>query len=413
MSSGATIVSCSARSDHGNGATGTAPGSRIQEAPLAKRLGIALLGSTGSIGRQTLDVIERHPDRFTVVALAARSQIDLLTEQTARHHPEIVVAAGAPIIAGVQSLPTPAGLVDAATHPEVDIVVAATSGHDAMRATYEAIKAGKIVALSNKETIVCAGELMMAAARRHGAHIRPVDHEHSAIWQCLNGARHEDVRRLIITATGGPFRTTPASALPDVTPAQALAHPTWRMGPKITIDSATLMNKGLEVLEARWLFDLPYDCIDVTVHPEAIIHSMVEFDDASVMAQLGVADMRLAIQYALTYPEHVESPAQRLDFTQLTPLTFAPPDLERFPALRLARQAGAQGQTYPTVLSAADEVLVMAFLDGRLRFTDIPAIVETVLQRHRPEPVTDLDVVFAADRWAREETSRLLQTPTG
>lgn len=374
---------------------------------MTQKLGIALLGSTGSIGRQTLDVIERYPDRFKVVALAARSQVDLLAEQVKRHAPAIVVAS-APEIDGVRALPTPEGLVDAATHPEVDIVVAATSGHDAMRATYEAIRAGKIIALSNKETIVCAGELMMTAARQHGAHIRPVDHEHSAIWQCLDGVRHEDIRRLIITATGGPFRNTPADQLDNVTPAQALAHPTWRMGPKITIDSATLMNKGLEVLEARWLFDVPYDRIDVTVHPQAIIHSLVEFNDASVMAQLGVADMRLAIQYALTYPEHVESPAARLDFTQLGPLTFAPPDLDRFPALRLARQAGEHGQTYPTVLSAADEVLVHAFLDGRIRFTDIPAIVETVMQRHVPEPVTDLDVVFAADRWARDETSRAL-----
>ena len=372
-----------------------------------QKLGIALLGSTGSIGRQTLDVIERYPDRFKVVALAARSQVDLLAEQVKRHAPAIVVAS-VPEIDGVRALPTPEGLVDAATHPEVDIVVAATSGHDAMRATYEAIRAGKIIALSNKETIVCAGELMMTATRQHGAHIRPVDHEHSAIWQCLDGVRHEDIRRLIITATGGPFRNTPAQDLDDVTPAQALAHPTWRMGPKITIDSATLMNKGLEVLEARWLFDMPYDRIDVAVHPQAIIHSLVEFNDASVMAQLGVADMRLAIQYALTYPEHVESPAARLDFTQLGPLTFAPPDLDRFPALRLARQAGEHGQTYPTVLSAADEVLVHAFLDGRIRFTDIPAIVETVMQRHVPEPVTDLDVVFAADRWARDETSRAL-----
>ena len=372
-----------------------------------QKLGIALLGSTGSIGRQTLDVIERYPDRFRVVALAARSQVDLLAEQVRRHAPETVVA-GAPEIAGRRALPTPEGLIDAATHPDVDIVVAATSGHDAMRATYEAIKAGKVIALATKETIVCAGELMMTAARHHGAQIRPVDHEHSAIWQCLDGVRHDDIRRLIITATGGPFRTTPASELDSVTPTQALAHQTWHMGPKITIDSATLMNKGLEVLEARWLFDVPYDRIDVTVHPQAVIHSLVEFNDASVMAQLGVADMRLAIQYALTYPEHVESPAARLDFTQLGPLTFTPPDLDRFPALRLARQAGEHGQTYPTVLSAADEVLVHAFLDGRIRFTDIPAIVESVMQRHEPETITDLDVVFAADRWARNETASVL-----
>lgn len=375
---------------------------------MTTKLGIALLGSTGSIGRQTLDVLARHPDRFEVVALAARSQVDVLEQQVRQFRPRVVVAAGAPVVGGLRALPTPAGLIDAATHPEVDIVVAATSGHDAMRATYEAIRAGKTIALSNKETIVCAGELMSRAAREHGAQIRPVDHEHSAIWQCLDGKRHEDVRRLIITATGGPFRGTPADELPNVTPAQALAHPTWKMGPKITIDSATLMNKGLEVLEARWLFDIPYERIDVTVHPQAIVHSLVEFNDASVMAQLGAADMRLAIQYALTYPEHLESPAARLDFASLGPLTFAPPDLVRFPALRLAREAGERGQTYPTVLSAADEVLVTAFLDGRIRFTDIPAIANAVLQRHVPEPVTDLDVVFAADRWARDETRRTL-----
>lgn len=376
---------------------------------MTEKLGIALLGSTGSIGRQTLEVIERHPDRFRMVALAARSQTALLEEQAARFCPDVTVAAGAPVIAGKRALPTPAGLVDAVMHPDVDIVVAATSGHEAMRATYAAIKAGKIIALSNKETIVCAGELMMTAARRHGAEIRPVDHEHSAIWQCLNGARHQDVSRLIITATGGPFRTTPAADLPTVTPKQALAHPTWHMGPKITIDSATLMNKGLEVLEARWLFDVPYSRIDVVVHPEAVIHSMVEFRDASIMAQLGVADMRLAIQYALTFPEHAESPAQRLDITQMGPLTFSPPDLATFPALGLAREAGQRGETYPTVLSAADEVLISAFLQGQIRFTDIPTIVDEVLQRHTPEPLTDLDVVFAADRWAREETAKALQ----
>jgi 1-deoxy-D-xylulose-5-phosphate reductoisomerase len=376
---------------------------------LAEKLGIALLGSTGSIGRQTLDVIERHPDRFRVVALAARSQTTLLEEQATRHQPEIVVADGAPLIAGKRALPTPAGLIDAALHPDVDIVVAATSGHDGIRATYAAIQAGKIIALSNKETIVCAGELVTAAARRHGAQIRPVDHEHSAIWQCLDGSRPDEISRLIITATGGPFRATPAVDLAHVTPEQALAHPTWRMGPKITIDSATLMNKGLEVLEARWLFDVPYSKIDVTVHPEAIIHSMVEFRDASIMAQLGVADMRLAIQHALTYPERIGSLAQRLDVVRMGPLTFAPPDLDRFPALGLARQAGECGQTYPTVLSAADEVMVNAFLQGRMRFTDIPAVIDKVLQRHDPQPVTDLDVVFAADRWARDETVRILQ----
>lgn len=376
---------------------------------MAETFGIALLGSTGSIGRQTLEVIARHPDRFRIVALAARSQIALLEEQATRYRPEIVVADGAPVIAGKSALPTPEGLIDAVLHPDVDIVVAATSGHDGIRATFAAIKAGKTIALSNKETIVCAGELVMAAARRHGAQIRPVDHEHSAIWQCLDGARPEEVSRLIITATGGPFRTTPASDFASVTPDQALAHPTWRMGPKITIDSATLMNKGLEVLEARWLFDVPFSRIDVAVHPEAVIHSMVEFRDASIMAQLGVADMRLAIQHALTYPERAESLAQRLDVVRMGPLTFAPPDLERFPALGLARQAGERGQTYPTVLSAADEVLVNAFLQGRIRFTDIPLIVDMVLQRHDPQPVTELEVVFAADRWARDETVRILQ----
>lgn len=376
---------------------------------MAEKIGIALLGCTGSIGRQTLDVIAALPDRFRVVALAARSQTELLAEQAARYQPEIVVADGAPVIGGKRALPTPEGLIDAALHPDVDIVVAATSGHDGIRATFAAIEAGKTIALSNKETIVCAGELVMAAARRHGAQIRPVDHEHSAIWQCLDGAQPEEVSRLIITATGGPFRTTPAADLVNVTPQQALAHPTWRMGPKITIDSATLMNKGLEVLEARWLFDVPYSRIDVTVHPEAVVHSMVEFRDASIMAQLGVADMRLAIQHALTYPERVESLAKRLDVVTMGPLTFAPPDLERFPALGLARQAGELGQTYPTALSAADEVLVDAFLQGRIRFTDIPAIVDKVLQRHQPEPVTELDVVFAADHWARHETAEILR----
>lgn len=373
-----------------------------------KPVRLALLGSTGSIGTQTLDVVDHHPGRFEVVALAAGTRHELLAEQVRRYRPQVVVATDAATIAGQAVLPSPEGLIEAATHPEVNIVVVATSGHAAIPAVMAAIVAGKTIAIANKETLVCAGELIMPLAREHGVEIRTVDSEHSAIWQSLGAHDAREADRLLLTASGGPFRTTPLADLANATVQQALAHPNFAMGGKLTIDSATMMNKGLEVIEARWLFDVPFERIEVVIHPQQIIHSMVEFPDGSVIAQLGTPDMRLPIQYALTYPDHLASPGTRLDFTSLVALTFEAPDLDKFPSLRIAREAGIAGATYPTVLSAADEVAVDAFMHGKLTFLGIPRLVETVLAQHNPQPVRDLQAVLEADRWAREEAERLL-----
>lgn len=373
------------------------------------RTGIAILGSTGSIGTQTLEVIGQLSEHFTVVSLAARNNIDLLTRQVAAFDPQIVVArTDQSTIGGKRVLPTPEGLIEAVTHPDVDIVVAATSGHDAIRATWAAIEAGKTIAIANKETIVCAGDLIMPLAARHGVEIRPVDSEHSAIWQCLQTAQQRDLARLILTASGGPFLRTPADELANVTVENALAHPNWSMGSKITIDSATLMNKGLEVIEAHHLFAVPYDRIEVVIHREQIVHSMVEWNDRTTIAQLSFPDMKLPIQYALTYPRRLAGPCAPLDFKRLSQMSFEDLDPQQFPAFRLAREAGLKGHTYPTVLSAADEVAVGAFLSGKIGFNDIAAIVELALSAHEPNDVTDLDVVFAADRWARAHTDDLV-----
>jgi 1-deoxy-D-xylulose-5-phosphate reductoisomerase len=343
-----------------------------------------VLGSTGSVGTQTLDVIAAMPDRFSVVALAASKVSPLLEEQSRRHRPDLVaVSDGAKPWAGDgQLVMGNDALLAAALHPAADIIVVATSGHAAMTPTFRAVEAGKTIALANKETIVCAGELLMPLAQACGVSIRPVDSEHSAIWQCLVGVPEGSVDRLILTASGGPFRRTTAADLARVTVAQTMSHPTWSMGGKITVDSASLMNKGLEVIEARWLFGVPLDRIDVVVHPESIVHSLVEFVDGSVLAQLGLPDMRLPIQYALTFPERLPSPRPRLSLTETSTLHFERPDLDRFHALRLAREAGEAGGTYPTVLSAADDVAVDAFLAGRLRFVDIPDVVSDVLAAH-------------------------------
>jgi 1-deoxy-D-xylulose-5-phosphate reductoisomerase len=285
----------------------------------------------------------------------------------------------------------------------------ATSGHDAIPAVIAALEAGKIIALANKEAIVCAGELIMPLANRLGQTIRPIDSEHSAIWQSLQSGRAEDVRRILLTASGGPFRTWTSEELQTVTVEQALKHPNWSMGGKITIDSATLMNKGLELIEAHWLFATPYEQIEVVVHPEQFIHSMVEFNDRSTIAQLSPPDMRLPIQYALTWPEHAPSEFSPLDFRSVSTMSFELPDTDRFPALRLAREAGEAGRTWPTVLSAADEVAVEGFRTGRISFTEIPLVIESVLHRHEGLEVTDLDVVLAADAWARSATRQAVE----
>jgi 1-deoxy-D-xylulose-5-phosphate reductoisomerase len=367
-------------------------------------VGVAVLGSTGSVGVQALDVIARLPDRFRVVALAARTLSPKLLEQAAAFQPDLVAVHAlsandakpdAEVVAGTE------GLIAAACQPGVEIVLAAMSGHDGIAPVLAAIRMGRTIALANKETIVCAGELVMAAARRHGAEIRPVDSEHSALWQALGSSPVSAIERLILTASGGPFRRLSATDLERVTAEQALAHPTWSMGGKITVDSATLMNKGLEVIEARWLFDMPFERIDVVVHPESIVHSLVEFRDGSQIAQLSQPDMRLPIQLALTWPDRLPSPISRLSLADIGALTFEPPDEGRFPLLRIAREVGAMGSTFPTAMSAADDVAVAAFLGGRIRYADIARVVARVVEAHQPPGPLSLEVVFAADDDAR------------
>jgi 1-deoxy-D-xylulose-5-phosphate reductoisomerase len=364
---------------------------------------VAVLGSTGSIGRQTLNVIDQNLDRFRVVALAARAASERFLAQVSRYRPEITAVFEwtpglgrdlGPVVVGDD------GLIAASTHSSVDIVVVASSGHAAIVPTIRALELGKTIALANKETLVCAGEIIASLTAMSGTVIRPIDSEHCAIWQALDGSPIDQVNRIILTASGGPFRTTPATKLAQVTAAEALAHPTWSMGDKITIDSATLMNKGLEIIEAHWLFGLPYEQIEVLIHPESVVHSLVEFIDGAQMAQLGLPDMRVPIQYALTYPERMRLSTRLLDLAEVGSLHFGRPDTERFPALRLARETGIAGRTYPTVLSAADDEAVRAFLAGDLCFIDIPTAVEIVLEKHQPADVT-LDSIWEADRWAR------------
>ena len=371
---------------------------------------IALLGSTGSIGRQTLEVVETHPERFSIVGLAARGgNLALLNEQIRRFRPLVVAVDRDQDRAAVEHpadrvLSGPEGLLALATLTEADMVVIATSGHAAIRPTLAAIEAGKAIGLANKETIVCAGAIVMAAARERGVVIRPVDSEHSALWQCVHGTPDgAAIERLIITGSGGPFRRMPAADFATITPAGALKHPTWpTMGGKITIDSASLMNKGLEVIEAHWLFDLPFERIDVVIHPQSIIHGMVEFTDGATMAQLATPDMRLPIAYALTWPERSPLPFPRLDLLRAGKLEFEAPDLERFPCLRLAYEAGRAGGLLPTVLSAADEVAVAAFFDGAIPFTAIPQLIEAALAAYDGPSDVSLAAIEAADQWAHE-----------
>jgi len=387
--------------------------------------GIAILGSTGSIGCNTLSVVESFPEeRFRVVALAAGGNVSRLAAQIERHRPELVSVEteerAEELLAelGRKRVPAPRvetgerGLVAVSTHEEADCVVSATVGAVGFVPTLRALEAGKRVALANKETLVMAGELMTKAAAASGAELLPVDSEHNALHQCLRGERREEVRRLILTASGGPFRTKSLSAMESATVAEAMRHPTWNMGAKVTIDSATLMNKGLEVIEARWLFGFGPEEIDIVVHPESVVHSLVELVDGSVIAQLGVTDMRHAIQYALTYPErHPCSSLPRLDLAKLGTLNFEPPDPERFPCLRLAYRALRAGGTLPAALNAANEEAVAAFIGGRIRLTDIPLVIEKVMDAHATREVKDLDVVLEVDRVSRaqalEEIKRL------
>ena len=376
--------------------------------------GIAILGSTGSIGRSALAVVDAHPDRLAVAGLAAGAGAARLAEQVSRYRPPVVSMATPEALADLEGhgLPEktiagcgPAGLTAVATHPAADIVLCASSGTAALEAALAAIDAGKTIALANKEVLVMAGGLMMDAARRRGVSILPVDSEHNAIHQCLDRRPSAEVARLLLTASGGPFRDWPAERLRDVTPEQALRHPTWSMGPKITVDSATLMNKGLEVIEARWLFDVPPDRIDVVIHPQSIVHSLVELRDGSMLAQLGATDMRLPIQYAFSYPERWAAPLPGLDLARSGDLAFEEPDHERFPCLGLAYHALRGGSGLPVVLNAANEVAVAAFLEGRLAFPAIPAVIEEALDAGaaRPSAAPDsLAGVRELDRWARQ-----------
>jgi 1-deoxy-D-xylulose-5-phosphate reductoisomerase len=383
---------------------------------------IAILGSTGSIGQSALAVVAAHPDRVQVVCLAAGENTALLAEQVATWKPVAVAAASQAARAdlverlgacAVQVLPAgPEGLVAAATHPDVDLVLCASSGTAGLEAALAAIEAGKSLALANKEVLVMAGALMVESARRRGVSILPVDSEHNAIHQCLEGRSIADVRRLILTASGGPFRHLSAAALETVTPNDALQHPTWRMGRKITIDSATLMNKGLEVIEARWLFGVSPDAIDVVVHPQSIVHSMVEFRDGSILAQLGVTDMRLPIQYAFSYPDRWAGPLPPLDVTRAGALEFFEPDVTRFPCLRLAYDALEHGRAWPIALNAANEMAVDAFLTERIHFHDIARVIERTMERADAEagdPGT-LAAVREADSWARRFSGETIRT---
>ena len=383
--------------------------------PAGSRRRVVVLGSTGSIGTSTLDVIDRLGDRLEAWGLSAHKSWETLLTQVQRHQPACVVVTDpeAEQQLGRQILPPGTRIMVGAdgigamvTDPAVDIVLTAIVGAAGLTGTWLALEAGKTVAVANKETLVMAGPLVMELARRRGAQVLPVDSEHSAVFQAMQSGRRGEVRRIVLTASGGPFRGKKAAELADVTAAEALKHPTWRMGPKITVDSATLMNKALEIIEARWLFDLEPEQIEVIIHPESIIHSFVEFNDGSVLAQLSPPDMRLPIQYALTYPERVSGPARRLNWAELGAFRFEQPDRETFPALELGFEVARRGGTCGAVLNAANEAAVGLFLAGELRFLDIPRACRAILNHHHYSNRPSLAELNAIDRWARQEVVR-------
>jgi 1-deoxy-D-xylulose-5-phosphate reductoisomerase len=377
---------------------------------------IVILGSTGSIGTQSLDIVQRLPGRFQIVGLAANNNAELLAQQ-AEMFDVPCVSIGTPeradalraalkargrnphVLCGVE------GMCEVATLPEADLVVVAVAGAIGIAPTHAALEAGKDIALASKEVLVAAGETTMQLVRERNCAILPIDSEHSALFQCLQGAPEKSVEKLLLTASGGPFRTVPAEALVTVTPEQALKHPTWNMGGLVTINSATLMNKALEIIEAHWLFDVPVEQIEVVVHPQSIVHSMVRFNDGSTLAQLGLPDMRLPIQYALVYPERINTDLPRMELSAYANLTFEAPDEAKFPSLAIARRAVAQGGTLPAVMNAANETAVGLFLERKIPYPGIMQSIEATLERHTPMPPT-LENVLEADRWAREETVR-------
>jgi len=378
---------------------------------------ISIIGSTGSIGRQALSVIRRFPSEFRVVGLAAGSNWRVMLEQIREFHPEIVSMADeketGELLKNLDKNDLPElcrgepGLISAAADTQADIVIIAVPGIAGLIPTLAAIKAGKDIALANKETLVTAGGLVMETAVRANVNILPLDSEHSAIWQCLDGVPGDEVARILLTASGGPFRLSPAD-LSGVTVKMALDHPNWKMGRKVTIDSATLMNKGLEIIEARWLFDINYDRIKVLIHPQSIIHSMVEFVDGSTLAQLGAPDIRIPIQYALTYPSRWFNELPRINWDITGELTFESPDLKRFRCLSLAIEACREGGTMPVVLNAANEVAVECFLAEKVGFTRIPEIIDEVMDKHQVREYTDISDIFAADSWARQQAREIV-----
>lgn len=380
---------------------------------------ISLLGSTGSIGKSTLQVVAQHPERFSIVALAGGTNVEHLAEQVKQFQPSLVSVATESAAAALKErlgssvnaeiVHGEDGLVQAACHPEAHFVMTAVVGSVGVAPTLAAIRAGKTIGLANKETLVTAGHIVMAAAREQGVEILPVDSEHSAIFQCLQGERHEDVARIILTASGGSFRNRTREELEHVTVDQALNHPNWSMGAKITIDSATMMNKGFEVIEAHWLFGLPYEQIECILHYESIVHSMVEYKDRAVMAQLGTPDMKVPIQYALSYPQRLPLETEALDLLKIGSLHFAPMDYVRYPLLKLAYQCGKQGGTYPAVLNAANEVAVARFLSGEIRFLEIEQIVQRVVEKHMAIHHPSLEQILEADGWARRQAGMTKQ----
>jgi 1-deoxy-D-xylulose-5-phosphate reductoisomerase len=379
---------------------------------------LAILGSTGSIGVNTLDIVRQFPERFEVISFSAGLNTQLLKQQILQFRPKLVSVFSKELAEDLRKeLPTRSveiihgveGLIRVATHPEVDQVVSAIVGAVGLIPTLSAIKTGKSIALANKESLVMAGKIVMEEARQKHVRILPVDSEHSALFQALLGHQKEDVRRLILTASGGPFLNLPIAKLREVTVREALHHPRWEMGKKITIDSASLMNKGLEVIEAHWLFDIPVEKIVVQIHPQSIVHSMVEYVDGSIVAQMGITDMRIPISYALSFPRRLNLDLPPLDFSRSGGLTFASPDPERFPCLELAYRAMRIGETMPAVLNAANEVAVNTFLEGSIKFTEVPLLLQRVMEEHDVKSVHMVEDILKADHWARERSKAILE----